>query len=155
MKGEDEGVGNLLAARVVPALPNYVSTPTRQEVPIDQVRRLDGRRSRLNRWEAGWYVGSRSGASGLGIRWRNRVSPTVRDRPAEARRRVATCHSPQLNLPFWDPSLSQLFVDWLAGRLIACFSLFSGFAPLTFRRTMHRLRSVLYSKHRTPVRYSK
>ena len=123
MKGEDEGVGNLLAARVVPALPNYVSTPTRQEVPIDQVRRLDGRRSRLNRWEA-WVVG------GLSIRARNQVaescrtdSPTVRDRPAEARRRVATCHSPQLNLPFWDPSLSQLFVECLAGRLIYCMFL--------------------------------
>ena len=75
MKEEDEGVGNLLAARVVPALPNYVSTFC-----------VDGRRSRLNRWEA-WVVG------GLSIRARNLCrsdSPTVRDRPAEARRRVAT-----------------------------------------------------------------
>lgn len=82
MKEEDEGVGNLLAARVVPALPNYVSTFC-----------VDGRRSRLNRWEA-WVVG------GLSIRARNLSSVSLRqsDSPRPTGRGEATrCHSPQLN----------------------------------------------------------
>ena len=92
MKGEDEGVGNLLDARVVPALPNYVSTPTRQEVPIDQVRRLDGRRSRLNRWE-GWVV---CGLSIRGFRARNQVAESCfSDSPRPTGRGEATrCHLP-------------------------------------------------------------
>lgn len=101
-------------------------------------------------------MGSRSG---LGIC----VAPTVRQSETDRQRRgdALPLASTKLNLPFWDPSLSQLFVDWLAGRLIyrrltvpnSCFIhlpvLREWFAaPLTFRRTMHRLGSVQYSKHR-------